>query len=126
MATLLPLMSTADLMRVLEDASDAAVRLDDEANYVSMNRSAEETFRRLGRDPVTMIGRSVWEVFPDVRGTIVEHKLRLALEDETPIHYEYFYPADQRWYETDGFPASPGVVLIFRDITARKSETADG
>jgi PAS domain S-box-containing protein len=114
-------MSTADLMRVLDDIADPVVRLDGQAKYVSMNRSAEEAFRRLGRDPVGMIGKSLWEVFPAVKGSIVEHELRRALEDEAPIHFEFLYPADQHWYEADGFPASPGVVLIFRDITSRKN-----
>lgn len=114
-------MSTADLMRILEGIADSVVRLDGNAKYVSMNRSAEDAFRNLGHDPSDMIGKSVWEVFPDVRGTIVESELRRAFDDETPIHYEFFYPRNQRWYQTDGFPASPGVVLIFRDITSRKN-----
>lgn len=113
-------------MKVLDDIADPVVRLDGQARYVSMNRAAEESFRRLGHDPVSMIGRSVWELFPDVKGTIVENELRRALEDDAPIHYEFFFPADRHWYETDGFPASPGVLLIFRDITARKTETGSG
>jgi PAS domain S-box-containing protein len=112
-------------MKVLEGITDAVVRLDGHAKYVSMNRAAEDTFRRLGRDPGQMVGKSVWDVFPDVRGTIVESELRRALEDESPIHYEFFYPHDQRWYEVDGFPSSPGVLLLFRDITERKLSVSE-
>jgi PAS domain S-box-containing protein len=113
--------TTADLMTMLEHVSDAVVRLDASGRYVSMNHAAEDIFRRLGRDPIMMIGESVWNIFPDVKGTIVELELRRALEDDTQVKYEFFYPADNRWYETQAFPSSPGVILITRDITERKT-----
>ena len=38
--------------------------------------------------------------------------------------YEFYYPKDQHWYETKGYPASPGAILVFRDITAIKTSSA--
>jgi PAS domain S-box-containing protein len=108
-------------MTILDGITDCVVKLDGQARYTAMNEAAAETFRRLERDPQNMIGKSVWEVFPEVKGTIVERQLRLALEDDVSIKYEFFYPQDQRWYETQGYPSSPGVILVFRDITDRKT-----
>ena len=108
------------LMAILDDISDAVVKLDGKANYVEMNKEAEETFQRLGKDPQSMIGKSVWEVYPEVKGTVVERDILRALEDEVWINYEFFYPGDQHWYQTNGYPSSPGVILVFRDITDRK------
>jgi two-component system NtrC family sensor kinase len=114
-------MNTVDLMRLLEDVSDAVVRLDGQGKYLSMNRRAEELFIGLGRDPSKIIGESVWDSFPELRGTVAEERLREVLDDDVPIEYQFYYPGDRRWYEGQGFPASPGVILVFRDITERKS-----
>jgi PAS domain S-box-containing protein len=116
--------STTDLMTMLQHVSDAVVRLDARARYVSMNHAAEDIFRRQGRDPIMMMGELVWDIFPDVKGTIVESELRRVMEDEATVKFEFFYPADKRFYETEAFPLSPGAILIFRDITQRKTVPA--
>jgi hypothetical protein len=60
-------------------------------------------------------------VFPDLKGTVVERELRHLIEEHMQVSYEFFYPKDQRWYETKGYPASPGAILVFRDITGKKA-----
>ena len=72
-------------------------------------------------DPASMKGKSVWVLFPELKGTTVERELRHVIEDHAQVSYEFFYPKDQRWYETKGYPASPGAILVFRDITAKKN-----
>lgn len=68
-----------------------------------------------------MKGKSVWEVFPDLKGTVIERELRQVLDDHVQVTYEFYYSRDQHWYETKGYPASPGAILVFRDITAKKA-----
>lgn len=114
-------MRTVDLMTALDDISDAVVRLDGQGKCITMNQAAEQIFRRLGWDPGNTIGQSVWVLFPGFRGTAADQQLRRALDDQRPIQYEFYSPADQRWYDTQGFPSSPGVVLIFRDVTQLKA-----
>jgi hypothetical protein len=68
-----------------------------------------------------MKGKSLWEVFPDLKGTVIERELRQVLDDHVQVTYEFYYSRDQHWYETKGYPASPGAILVFRDITAKKA-----
>ena len=110
-----------DLMSILDSIEDAVVKLDGQANFAAMNQAAANIYQRLGLDPATMKGKSVWEVFPELKGTLVERELRSVLEDHVPVSYEFYYDKDQRWYETKGYPGSPGAILVFRDITARKT-----
>jgi PAS domain S-box-containing protein len=114
-----------DLMAVLEGISDAVVKLDGNANYLAMNGAAADIFRRLGHQPEKMLGKSIWEVFPDVKGTIVERKIREAFEDHVVAEYEFFYPADQHWYAVRAYPSHPGAILIYRDITQQKATKSD-
>jgi hypothetical protein len=60
-------------------------------------------------------------VFPDLKGTVIERELRQVLDDHVQVTYEFYYSRDQHWYETKGYPASPGAILVFRDITAKKA-----
>ena len=112
------------LLAILEGISDGVVALNREAKYISINRAAAELLRRLNRDPNAIVGQSVWQVFPELRGTIVEKEIRRALENGVRIHYEYLFPTDRRWYEVQGYPSAEGVILLFRDITDRKAPTS--
>ena len=108
-------------MAVLDSIDDAVVKLNAQAQFVAMNQAATTIYRRLGLDPQEMKGKSVWDVFPDWKGTIVERELQSMIEDHKQISFEFYYPRDQHWYETKGYSVPPGAVLIFRDITDKKS-----
>lgn len=110
-----------DLMAILDSIDDAVVKLDGQAQFAAMNQAAANIYERLGLDFPRMKGKSVWELFPELKGTLVERELRHLIEDHAQVSYEFYYPKDQRWYETKGYPASPGAILVFRDITARKT-----
>lgn len=108
-------------MTILDGIEDAVVKLDGQAKFAAMNQAAVNIYQRLGLDPQHMKGKSVWEVFPDLKGTLIERELRQVLDDHVQVTYEFYYSRDQHWYETKGYPASPGAILVFRDITAKKA-----
>ena len=110
-----------DLMAILDGVDDAVVKLDGHAHFVAMNQSAISIYQRLGLDPQQMKGKSVWEVFPDLKGTLVERELRSVIEDHMQCSFDFYYPKDQHWYETKGYSVPPGAVLVFRDITHKKT-----
>lgn len=108
-------------MAILDGIEDAVVKLDGQAHFSGMNQAAADIYRRLGLDPQKMLGKSVWELFPDLKGTLIERELRSVIDDHVQISFEFYYPKDQRWYETKGYPGSPGAILVFRDITHKKT-----
>ena len=87
-----------------------------------MNQAAANIYERLGLNFFEDLkGKSVWEVLPELQGTVVERELRHVIQDHVQVSFEFHYPKDQRWYETKGYPASPGAILVFRDITEKKA-----
>jgi PAS domain S-box-containing protein len=110
-----------DLMTILDGIDDAVVKLDGHANFMAMNQAAANIYQRLGFDPKSMKGKSVWEVFPELKGSLIERELRQVLEDHVQKSFELHYPKDRYSYETKAYPASPGAILVFRDITATKT-----
>jgi PAS domain S-box-containing protein len=111
----------ADLMVILDGIDDAVVKLDEQANFVAMNQAAAEIYQRLGLSFENMKGKSIWQLFPDLKGTLVERQLRSVIEDHMQVSFEFYYPTDQHWYETRGYPAAPGAILVFHDITLKKT-----
>jgi PAS domain S-box-containing protein len=111
----------ADLMVILNGIDDAVVKLDEQANFAAMNQAAAHIYQRLGLSFEDMNGKSIWELFPDLKGTTVERELRSVIEDHMQVSFEFYYPTDQRWYETRGYPAAPGAILVFHDITHKKT-----
>ena len=112
-----------DLMAILDSIDDAVIKLDGQAQFVALNQAAITIYQRLGLDPPQMKGKSVWELFPDLKGTPVERELHSVIEEHMQTNFEFYYPNDQHWYEIKGYSVPPGAVLVFRDITDKKSTT---
>jgi PAS domain-containing protein len=111
-----------DLMAILQGISDGVVSLDRDAKYLSINKAGAEIIRQLGRNPDDLIGVSVWDAFPEVRGTIVEREIKRSLANGVRIEYEFLYPPNQHLYHVQGYPSTEGVILVFRDLTSRANQ----
>jgi PAS domain S-box-containing protein len=110
-----------DLMAILDGIDDAVVKLDGEAKFTAMNPAAAAVYQRLGLDFPNMKGKSMWTLFPELKSTIVEQELRQVIDAHAQASFEFCHPKDQRWYEAKGYPASPGAILVLRDITDKKA-----
>lgn len=102
---------------VIERVSDAFVALDRNWCYTYMNRKAGEIF---GREPAEMIGRNIWTEFPEGIGQPFYKAYHKALEEQTYIYLEEFYPPYNLWFENHIYPSEDGLTIYFKDITARK------
>jgi PAS domain S-box-containing protein len=105
------------LEQVLAGISDQFLALDEEWRYVFAN---EHVTRVTGLSREQLIGRSIWALYPGLEGSPFEQELRRAAADQTPVHFEYYYPDLDRWFENRVYPAPSGLALFVADITARK------
>ena len=105
-----------DLETVLEYTSDAITVLDKDWNYTCVNYSAELLLRRKG---VELLGRSLWEVFPELLNTPAEAQLRRAAASGIVVKFELFLPGLYAWHEVRAVPTEQGLILFSRDISDR-------
>lgn len=114
-----PLTYEARLEAVLESISDAFYALDSEWRYVVFSRAAEEYFD-VSADLI--LGRTLWEVFPQGRGTEFERCCRLAMEDRTATSFETF--SRMRPERTVELRITPqrdgGIAVCITDVTERR------
>jgi PAS domain S-box-containing protein len=108
---------------ILESITDASVAMDRDWRYVYANDLALARLAAWRGMPVTredIIGKSVWDLFPDARGTDTENRLRAAMGATEPVEFEmYFGPTDE-WVEAHAYPSASGLSIYYRNITARR------
>ena len=67
-----------------------------------------------------ILGCSLWELFPDTVDTELYVQFHQALNEQTPIHAEYFYATWNRWYDHRIYPSPDGLTILGSDVTDRK------
>ena len=96
------------------------------AGYIAVDRDWRFTYvnRRalamLGRTEPDLGGRSIWNVFPQVRSTDLERALRGAADSQRPANVDAFWPGPNRWIEVHAYPSGEGLSIYLQDVTERK------
>jgi PAS domain S-box-containing protein len=106
---------------ILESFSDAFYSLDQEERFTYVNQKAASLWKKSPKD---LIGKNIWEVFPSGRQTESYLKIRQALADKQPIHYESYSAFLDQWVEIHLYPTEQGISVYFQDITERKRSEA--
>jgi PAS domain S-box-containing protein len=108
---------------ILESITDAFVAVDREWRYTYVNDRALrrlEAWRGRALTREEILGRSMWELFPDAVGTEVEQRLRAAMGARDPVEFElYFAPTDE-WVEARAYPSPSGLSVYYRNVSARR------
>jgi PAS domain S-box-containing protein len=111
-----------DISNILESITDAFVAVDADWRFTYVNGQAERIYsmRR-----VDMLGKDLWELFPEVAGTAFEREYRRAVRERVPLRLEEMFQPLGRWFEVLIYPArSGGLDIYFRDISLRKQSAA--
>jgi PAS domain S-box-containing protein len=103
---------------ILEGITDTFYSLDTRWRFTIVNPAAEKA--PFGRPAHELLGRVIWELYPDLVGTRIHRHYLDALEKHTIEHYEAQSPLNRRWYEVFMQGQESGVDVYMRDITKRK------
>ena len=107
----------ARLVRTLEHVTDAFYTLDREWRYTYVNAEAE---RIQGKTRAELIGKVVWEVFPEAVGTVFESEFRRAVDTgETAAFVSHYQPLEM-WLEVRAHPTDDGLAVYFLDVSAKR------
>jgi PAS domain S-box-containing protein len=112
---------------VLESVTDAFVAVDHEWRYTYVNERARRAMEAATGEPVTradVLGRTMWEAFPLLAGTVASERTQEAMRDRKSVSFEWRYPGGA-WFEVHADPSPDGLAIYFRDITDRKTAERD-
>jgi PAS domain S-box-containing protein len=105
------------LTATLESITDAFVMLAHDWRFVYVNHEAERLTRRSRGE---LLGRTVWDAFPELVGSRFEREYRRAADDRQAVVFEEeFAPLGGR-FEVHVYPSDEGLAVYFHDVSARR------
>jgi signal transduction histidine kinase len=108
---------SAEIRSILERIGDAYMAFDTEWRYTYVNGKAAE----LARKPASeLIGRCVWEEFPESMKTPFYTELHRALREQIPIQFDNYFAPLGKYFENTVYPSPSGVGVFYRDVTHRR------
>ena len=104
-------------VKILESISDAFYAVDHDWRFTYINRKAEQLW---GRSRDTLLGRCLWEAFPNALGSESLEAQKQAAREGREMTIEVMSPVLGDWVEVSIYPNADGLSVYFRDITARR------
>ena len=108
---------TEQITDILESIGDGFIALDCEFRYTYANKRIGQM---LEVDPASLIGKNIWEVYPDVINSDTYHAFVTAMREQRHVQIEDYYPPLNLWQENNIYPAAGGISVFVRDISERK------
>jgi len=105
------------LLGTLEAMSDAFYTLDRQWRFTYLNGAAERLLRRARQE---LLGKVLWEEYPDLVGTWFGAQYELVMAHRRPAAFEEYYAPLQVWKDVRIFPTEEGLAAYTTDITERK------
>jgi PAS domain S-box-containing protein len=107
------------LQSVLGTITEAYMAFDSDWRFLTLNEVSETKI--FGRPAKELIGKVIWDEYPQTVGQEVYRQYHLAVETRQPVHFETpsrIVPG--RWFEVHAYPRADRLEVFSRDITERK------
>ncbi len=113
---------TAELTNIFERVTDAFIALDKNLCYTYVSKKAGELTQR---EPSSMIGKYIWDEFPQAVGSDTYHAIMKAMKEQQYISNTDHYEPLNLWQENYIYPSPEGLSIFIRDITLSKRAEVD-
>jgi PAS domain S-box-containing protein len=102
---------------VLTSVADVHVLFDRQWRCIYVNQAA---IRAMGRPRDQILGRTLWELYPDIIGTELDRQFRRAMDERVAVSLEFYYASLDSWWANHFYPAPEGLAVFATEITERK------
>ena len=103
----------------LASINDAFSVIDRDWRYTYVN---DRVLELTGKQREELMGRVIWEVFPEAVGSEFYQRCHRAMETQVPDQFEVFYRPWGRWVDTRIYPSSDGLAIYRADISDRMEQ----
>jgi len=106
------------LEQVMNSIHDGLLVMDRAWRYTYFSERAAQI---MGVKREDMMGRVVWDLFPDARRTKFFEFYHKAVQTQQPQHFEERFPGPHdQWLECHCYPTAEGLTVYFHDVSARR------
>jgi PAS domain S-box-containing protein len=109
--------SQTRLAAIVDSIADGFYALDRQWRVTHINDTALRYFHKSREEA---LGRSLFELFPALVGSVFETELRRAMESGAPIRVHAPSVVTDRIVEVFGYPGADNLTVLFRDVTERE------
>ncbi len=112
-------LSNEQVFDILESISDGFISMDNQLVVIYFNKTAEEM---LGRKREEVLGKNLFDAFPEAKGSIFEKKYTEAVRTKKRMSFETYFevPPYANWYDVRIYPSKNGISVYFLVITEQK------
>jgi PAS domain S-box-containing protein len=107
---------------ILSSISDGFLVLDDNWCCTYINDRQCEI---IGMQRSALLGKNLWELFPDFVGTEVYVQFQRAMTEQTSVQFDDFYPTWNRHFEYQVYPSPDKLAIFVTEITERQKALRD-
>lgn len=111
-----------ELETVFNRINDSVVSVDNNWRYTFLNDIALST-HPLGKEET--LGKVIWDIHPDMRGTIFWEKYHEAMQTKKVVEIESYYSPMDTWFSVKVYPSSDGLTIFYKDISKTKKAERD-
>lgn len=101
---------------ILNSITDGFIALDRNWKFTYINKAAARTMRRL---PEQVLGRTIWEVLPNLENTGFGKLYKKSMAENVPLQIESYYEPFKAWLSVRAYPSPSGLSIYFADMTER-------
>ena len=106
-----------ELEIVLNRINDGVVSVDNNWRYTFLNKAAM-ALHPPGREKP--LGKVIWDIHPETRGTIFWDKFHQAMETKTAVEIESYYAPMDIWFSVNAYPSEDGLTIFHKNISGVK------
>lgn len=107
----------AEKQSLIESMSDRYFALSRDWRFISAN---EQSLAILGKSKEELIGRVIWDLYPEPSARFFREKYELAVQTRNPLTFEYKIADTGNVVEFRVFPFEEGISVFFQDITEKR------
>ncbi|MDB5958902.1 MAG: hypothetical protein JWP59_196 [Massilia sp.] len=108
---------SSKLLGTLEAIADAFYTLDRQWRFTYLNEATERLLRRPRQE---LLGKVLWDAYPDLVGTHFGAQYEFVMEHRQAVAFEEYYAPLQVWKDVRIYPTEEGLAIYTTDITERK------
>jgi PAS domain S-box-containing protein len=107
---------------MLESLTDGFCSVDLDWRLTYINGRALELLAARHLQQAELMGRPLWDAFPELRDSALETEAQRALALHQTVSFEFFYAKLACWFDVRAYPSAEGLTIYFQDITQHKAD----
>lgn len=106
-----------DAREILDRITDGFFALNSKWKFTYVN---EKATRLLFRSRDDLIGKGIWDEFPEAVDLIFFDQYHKAVREQIFVNFDAYFPPLDSWFNVRAYPSVNGLSVYFQDITAEK------